>query len=93
MSSHIKSNKRKQDNRLFQINDKQFYNKLQQDTKVKGNSYPSKEQIEEFWKNLWTGRQQYNESADWVEKEIEGVAAVPIVDVPQYHNRRSKNSN
>jgi hypothetical protein len=56
---------------LFEINEKQFYNKLQQDTKVKGNSYPTKEQIEEFWENVWADRQQYNASADWIEKEIE----------------------
>jgi hypothetical protein len=46
------------------------------------NSYPTKQQIEEFWKNLWTDRQQYNESADWIEKEIDRVATAPIVDVP-----------
>jgi hypothetical protein len=67
---------------LFQINEKQFYNQLQQDNKVKGNSYPTKEQIEEFWKNLWADRPQYNESADWIQKEIERVATVPIMDVP-----------
>jgi len=82
LSRYIKSNKRKQDNRLFQINEKQFYNQLQQDTKVKGNSYPTREQRKEFWKNLWTDRQQYNESADWIQKEIDRVATVPIVDVP-----------
>jgi hypothetical protein len=38
---------------LFQTNEKQFYNQLQQDTKAKGNSYPTKEEIEEFRKNLW----------------------------------------
>jgi hypothetical protein len=82
LSRYIKSNKWKQDNRLFQINEEQFYNQLQQDTKVKGNSYPTKEQIEEFWKNLWADRQQYNESADWIQKELERVATVPIMDVP-----------
>jgi hypothetical protein len=71
----------KQDNRLFQIHEKQFYNQLQQDIKVKGNSYPTKEEIEEFWKNLWADRQQYNESGDRIQKQIERVAVVPVMDV------------
>lgn len=66
--------KRKMENRLFQERESQFYKKLKQTT-LPGKP-PSREEIEDYWKELWSREVHHNMSARWIKTEINRVTDV-----------------
>lgn len=61
---------RKQHNFLFQKSQKDFYRNLDK-REIKNNGQPSKENIEEFWRNIWTVEGHYKQDALWIQEETE----------------------
>ena len=56
---------RKRVNKLFAHKPKSVYRSFHEDkTEVK--EPPTKEEIENFWKNIWGTEGKFNESADWL---------------------------
>ncbi|XP_037930235.1 uncharacterized protein LOC119664965 [Teleopsis dalmanni] len=65
------SNQRRENNRLFNNNEKQFYRKIRSNANTSDDVYPSKNSAENYWSSLWSNTQKHNESALWIEKEKE----------------------
>ncbi|XP_072162643.1 uncharacterized protein [Bemisia tabaci] len=69
------SNDRKNQNALFNRNEKAFYRNLT--SKEIPVTPPKKEEVTAFWKNLWSNPVQHREGGEWIEKEIARQEAVP----------------
>lgn len=68
LTRYKESNQRRTDNKLFTNNQKTFYKKLasKEDLQI---IPPTKEQITNYWKNIWSIPTQHNESATWIRQE------------------------
>jgi hypothetical protein len=62
------SHERKTQNRLFQNNEKAFYQKLNAATKFTIVP-PKQEEITTFWSEVWAQPKSHNEHADWITQE------------------------
>ncbi|XP_054745905.1 putative mediator of RNA polymerase II transcription subunit 24 [Anastrepha obliqua] len=68
LTRYKESNQRRTDNKLFTNNQKTFYKKLA--SKEDFQIIPlTKEQITNYWKNIWSIPTQHNESATWIRQE------------------------
>ena len=65
--------RRKQDNRLFSRNEKQFYNKIREPEKVAQEKLPLETEVREFWENIWSREVSHNHQAEWMRSEEERV--------------------
>ncbi|XP_064292512.1 uncharacterized protein LOC135310067 [Plodia interpunctella] len=72
LARYNKSLKRKNDNKLFTTNEKNFYRKLQAENNSQDNNgsteIPSTEELENFWAGIWETESQHKE-AEWMIKE------------------------
>lgn len=68
LKRYNKSNRRKEDHKLFKTSKKQFYQKLSQEQTT--NIIPStKEQITQFWTQTWSNQTQHNKKTTWISEE------------------------
>lgn len=73
---YVKSKQRKEQNGLFQRNEKSFYRNLKNNTNFERDlnsredeKFPTRENITEFWSSLWSKPATHNEKAKWIEDE------------------------
>ncbi|XP_075983196.1 uncharacterized protein LOC142981283 [Anticarsia gemmatalis] len=67
-----KAQQRKNDNILFNSNEKIFYRNLQKphtNTQATTTDTPTKTQLEEFWSNIWEKEVEHNHQAEWILEE------------------------
>lgn len=70
-----KSQKRQQDNRLFNTNPKLFFQKCKNSGVDEAtDTLPDRNSFENFWSNIWSKEQQHNVTPAWL-KKIENSAA------------------
>ncbi|XP_031333830.1 uncharacterized protein LOC116163840 [Photinus pyralis] len=68
LTRYKESNQIKADNNMFNKSEKQFYKKLKTSTKYEVRP-PSKTDITNFWKNMWSHESKHNDKAYWIEEE------------------------
>lgn len=79
-----KSAKRKGDNLLFSKNEKAFYRGLKGDSaSTKIGKKPVKEELEKFWKGVWSKPQIHNVEARWIKEEREKNKNLPEMQHPE----------
>lgn len=70
---YAKCSKRKQQNRLFNTDQKRFYREL---TNASSNTVkaqlPQKEQLTDYWKNIWSIPKYHNRNAHWMGPRMNG---------------------
>jgi hypothetical protein len=69
------SNKSKQQNRQFSLNQKQFYNILHE--KSSSGPTPNKTAMENYWKTLWGTPVNHNEQENWLNEEVLSSESIP----------------
>ncbi|KAL1461990.1 hypothetical protein WDU94_013846 [Cyamophila willieti] len=64
------SKDRKQQNIMFTNKPRSFYNNLRTE-RVEIHDNPPMDEIENYWKSIWSIEKDYNKEASWLEEEIE----------------------
>ncbi|CAG4990440.1 unnamed protein product [Parnassius apollo] len=72
-----KSRKRREDNALFTKNEKLFYLRLQQSVNDTSGLPTRKEEVEKFWRSIWSEKVIHNETATWITREEQRMLEVP----------------
>ena len=91
--------KRRQDERLFEKNQKLFFRKLEvQEVKQLSTKLPSEQEAFNFWSNIWSDDVNYNENASWLEEIENNTLNVPempscIVTLEKITNTIKKTNN
>lgn len=67
LARYNKAQSRKDNNKLFSFNEKQFYRKLKGKTEV--HQPPSSESFQNYWENIWTHSIKHNKDAEWINNE------------------------
>lgn len=62
------SNNRKQDNKLFENNEKEFYRRLNQCRDEQPTEYPTKQQVDNFWRGQLSSPVPCNINANWIKE-------------------------
>ncbi|KAL0841160.1 hypothetical protein ABMA28_014906 [Loxostege sticticalis] len=75
LNRYKKSQSRKQNNKLFSTNEKQFYRQFKQNTNV--DQPPTAESLEEFWGNIWSNSVEHNQNAEWISNEKARSDSIP----------------
>ena len=55
-------------NSLFNASPKTVYREFSKDSKVQVTTLPSKENVEQFWDNIWAQPGTFNKEANWLPK-------------------------
>ncbi|CAG5027216.1 unnamed protein product [Parnassius apollo] len=77
LKRYRKSRKRREDNALFTKNEKLFYQRLQQSVNDTSGLPPRKEEVEKFWRSIWSEKVIYNETATRITREEQRMLEVP----------------
>ncbi|CAG4950683.1 unnamed protein product [Parnassius apollo] len=77
LKRYRKSRKRREDNALFTKNEKLFYRRLQQSVNDTSGLPPRKEEVEKFWRSIWSEKVSHNETATWITREEQRMLEVP----------------
>ena len=56
---------------VFKTDAKKFYREVGKET-IRVVEIPSIEEVEEFWKNIWSNDKTFNETAEWTETIEQG---------------------
>lgn len=75
-----KSNKRKEDNSLFNRNQKFFYRSLNNSETTSSSELPTPKQFQDFWSELWSRERNFNNDNSWLikaEQEAESIVNMP----------------
>lgn len=78
LSRYVKCTNRKQQNSLFNNNQKAFYRNLGASTSNNNQALPSKEDLTNYWSSLWSSPKQHKRNAHWIESEMEKVNIAPM---------------
>lgn len=68
LKRYKKSHQRKQENKLFNTNEKRFYRSLET-TEQQINNPPSITEVKNFWENIWSQAVEHNREAQWITEE------------------------
>nr|CAI5864221.1 unnamed protein product [Callosobruchus analis] len=71
------SNDRKDANNLFQKNEKQFYRNITANDQTTTMELPGRQELTEFWRNLWSEPKIHDEKALWIRQEEERHQHIP----------------
>lgn len=66
------------DNKKFETKEKAFYRSLTKELQIRNNEYPTKDEITDFWKSIWSEEKTHKRTADWIETEKEKFSNVNI---------------
>jgi len=77
LKRYNKSFKRKDDNRKFNSNQKLFYQSLTKQKPVNRPQPPEKQEVINFWKNLWSNPVLHNRHCTWIEDEKRNNSSIP----------------
>ncbi|KAL0894188.1 hypothetical protein ABMA27_014213 [Loxostege sticticalis] len=74
LSRYLKALRRKNDNKLFTMNEKCFYRQLKGSYNTDNDSneqaaLPDREDLKNYWADLWEHRKSHNEEAKWIKEE------------------------
>ncbi|KAL0852568.1 hypothetical protein ABMA27_016997 [Loxostege sticticalis] len=74
LSRYLKALRRKNDNKLFTTNEKGFYRQLKGSYNTDNDSneqaaLPDREDLKNYWADLWEHRKSHNEEAKWIKEE------------------------
>ncbi|KAL0851472.1 hypothetical protein ABMA28_007269 [Loxostege sticticalis] len=74
LSRYLKALRRKNDNKLFTTNEKCFYRQLKGSYNTDNDSneqatLPDREDLKNYWADLWEQRKSHNEEAKWIKEE------------------------
>lgn len=73
------SKDRKQQNIMFANKPRIFYNNLRTE-RIEIHDNPPMDEIENYWKSIWSIGKEYNKEATWLEEEIEESANIPRME-------------
>lgn len=76
--------KRKEQNRMFNINEREFYNCIRNDKPDYGEGLPEIGEVTQFWANLWENPVQHSDDGMWLaeeERQCNGVGDMTAVVV------------
>lgn len=76
LARYKESNLRRNQNTIFQSDQKRFYQTLQK-SDIEPIDPPSKDQITEFWQRIWSHPVEHNKNALWIDKEQQRYADIP----------------
>ncbi|XP_045492418.1 uncharacterized protein LOC123691877 [Colias croceus] len=75
LKRYKKAQQRKNDNKMFATNEKQFYRNLQKPKtgihREDNQNIPTVQQLEDFWAGIWEQQVEHNDKADWISEETE----------------------
>ncbi|XP_055527590.1 uncharacterized protein LOC129720177 [Wyeomyia smithii] len=83
MRRYSECSKRKEQNRMFRTNEREFYNHIQNRTDY-SEGLPEIGEVTQFWANLWENPAQHNNNGMWLVEEEEysgGIERMPVVAV------------
>ncbi|KAL0808841.1 hypothetical protein ABMA28_012512 [Loxostege sticticalis] len=74
LARYLKALRRKNDNKLFTTNEKGFYRQLGKSGNIDYDSneqaaLPDKEELKNYWADLWEHQKSHNEEAKWIKEE------------------------
>lgn len=84
MRRYGECSKRKEENRMFNINEREFYNRIRNNKSDYSGGLPEIGEVTQFWANLWEHPAQHNNEGMWLVEEeensdgIERMAAVVV---------------
>lgn len=68
LARYKKAKNRKESNRLFTVNEKQFYRKMKESNKQLLDP-PDVGSIKQFWSTIWECNTEHNKETDWIQRE------------------------
>ncbi|CAG5036371.1 unnamed protein product [Parnassius apollo] len=77
LKRYQKSRKRREDNALFTKNEKLCYRRLQQSVNDTSGLPRRREDVEKFWRSIWSEKVIHNETATWITREEQRMLEVP----------------
>jgi hypothetical protein len=77
LKRYNKSLKRKDDNRKFNSNQKLFYQSLTKQESINISQPPQKQEVINFWENLWSNPVLHNNQCSWIKDEKINNSTIP----------------
>ena len=87
LKRYSQCDRRKQQNKQFANNEKQFYRELKAKPRHKKDGAdctdtPSRDDITEFWAGIWSNTKEYNKEAKWIKEEEEAASTITDMQEP-----------